>query len=80
MRIETTISVAASVTPSRHPDREIGVRIETGSLIPFSVALDVTPIVRSGCGLKPYLASKEAACSGVTPIVRSGCGLKRHPS
>ena len=53
VRIETLRSSSLNPSALGHPDREIGVRIETNLGGHVSQELRVTPIVRSGCGLKP---------------------------
>ena len=52
VRIETYPAQYKQALIFRHPDREIGVRIETRWVAGSSAPSAVTPIVRSGCGLK----------------------------
>ena len=53
MRIETGVVWRTLGGEKSHPDREIGVRIETAVIATTANDVRVTPIVRSGCGLKP---------------------------
>ena len=56
MRIETRLIIVNTADIWSHPDREIGVRIETAAEPRARNLFVVTPIVRSGCGLKPRRA------------------------
>ena len=52
VRIETLAVAGPGTATESHPDREIGVRIETIFQVDQRRQRGVTPIVRSGCGLK----------------------------
>ena len=62
VRIETRFARELHGNPPSHPDREIGVRIETFGGAFVRVLLRVTPIVRSGCGLKLFSTNDATRC------------------